>query len=711
MEWRFQMEMHHASSYKNRLQHETSPYLLQHAGNPVDWYPWGDEAFALAQKEDKPILLSIGYSACHWCHVMARESFADPKTAELMNRVFVNIKVDREERPDIDKLFMLVCQMMTGRGGWPLTIIMTPDKKPLFAATYLPPTNRRGMLGLREMSLKIREIWELQPDKVFESAEQITASIRQAVKNNLQSEFVLTPELSLKAFSELKNSYDKANGGFGRAPKFPSAHNLFFLLRHWQKTGDREVLQMVEQTLEQMQAGGIFDQLGFGFHRYSTDPTWLVPHFEKMLYDQALLTLVYTDAFLACKRGDFRRTAEQTLSYVLGVLADRGGAFFSAQDADSEGEEGKYYLWNTTEILETLGPELGPFATKLFSMTEEGNFAEESTGQRNGANILHRKKALHEVAAQLHLEMNQAQEKAEQIRVRLEKTRQRRTAPPLDDKILVDWNGLMIVSLARAGRAFDNPNYTRSAVGAADFLWKHCRPEGKLCHSYCKGRTSGAGFLDDYAFFAWGLYELYETTFKEEYLAKAKQLVDLMIKLFRDERQGGLFYSAPEGDDLFITPKETMDGAYPSGSSVALLLLNRLASLSNEKNYEDRAGELSSSLGKAAGQAPMAHLATLYFLDISSLENPRIVLCGRREQTLQSRMLSDLRSGFHPEVAVYLNTDKAETLLSKIAPLTAHYTAINVTPTAYLCTGRQCSQPVTESQGLLRLLGTSQAMS
>jgi len=705
------MQVNHVSNSKNRLQHETSPYLLQHAGNPVDWYPWGDEAFSIAKKEDKPILLSIGYSACHWCHVMARESFADPQTAELMNRVFINIKVDREERPDIDKLYMLVCHMMTGRGGWPLTIIMTPDKKPLFAATYLPPTNRRGVLGLREMTLKIRELWELQHDKVLESAEQIAASMQQAARNNLQSDFVLTPESYLKAFSGLKNSYDKMNGGFGSAPKFPSVHNLLFLLRHWQRTGNGEALQMVEHTLEQMQAGGIFDQLGFGFHRYSTDATWLVPHFEKMLYDQALMALVYTDAFLACDRDDFRWTAERTFSYVLGNLADPGGAFYSAQDADSEGEEGKYYLWKTSEILEALGPEQGRFAINLFSLSEEGNFAEESTGRRNGTNILHRKKAMHEVAAQLQLEISQTQEMAEQIRVLLSKTRQNRAVPPLDDKILVDWNGLMIVSLARAARAFGNTDYTNSAARAADFLWKHCRPRGKLCHSYCKGKTSGPGFLDDYAFFAWGLYELYLTTFEETYLARAKQLVDLIIMLFSDERQGGLFYSAPEGDELFITPKETMDSAYPSGGSVALLLINRLASLSNEKNYEVRAAELSSSLGKAADQDPLAHMATLYFYDISSLENPRIVLCGGHEQILQSRILADLRSGYHPEVAVYLNSDKADTLLPKIAPLTAHYTSIDDKPTAYLCTGRQCSEPFTESQGLLHLLETNHANS
>ncbi len=444
-------------SKPNRLINETSPYLLQHSNNPVDWYPWCDEAFQKAADEDKPVFLSIGYSTCHWCHVMEKESFEDEEVADLMNNVFVSIKVDREERPDIDHIYMMVCQMMTGSGGWPLSIIMTPDRKPFFAGTYFPKENRYGRIGFKELIRSIDNVWKTKRNDIIESADDITNYLKQIYRKDSAAN--ITEEIVDKAFDHFAKRFDDQYGGFGSSPKFPSPHNLMFLLRYWKKTGNQLALEMVTKTLTNMRMGGIYDHVGFGFHRYSTDKEWLVPHFEKMLYDQAMLIIIYSEAYTATGNCEFNKTAEEIIEYLLRDMDADNGGFYSAEDADSEGEEGKFYVWTKSELLDILGTEDADFATRLFNTTETGNFLEESTKKYNGTNILHLKKPLMNLSEDLGITYDELNLKIESIRKKLYDYRKNRILPFKDDKILLDWNALMIAALSIAGRSFNNKKY------------------------------------------------------------------------------------------------------------------------------------------------------------------------------------------------------------------------------------------------------------
>ncbi|MDX1587174.1 MAG: thioredoxin domain-containing protein, partial [Balneolaceae bacterium] len=456
------------SSDQNRLADEKSPYLLQHADNPVNWYPWGEEAFTKAKEEDKPIFLSIGYATCHWCHVMAHESFEDEGVAEMMNRVFVNIKVDREERPDIDNTYMTVCQMLTGSGGWPLTIIMTPDKKPFYAATYIPKSGRYGRPGMRELIPRINGLWENDREKVHNSAEEIIQAFQKSNRQKPGEE--VSTQLLDKAFQVYSKQYDEDHGGFGSSPKFPSPHNLMYLLRYWHRSKNERALKMVTDTLDAMRKGGLFDQVGYGFHRYSTDAEWLVPHYEKMLYDQAMLVMAYTEAWQATGNLRFKKTARHTIEYVLRDMQDSGGAFYSAEDADSEGEEGKFYIWSVDEIRETLpGPE-AELAIEVFNLTEDGNYTDEASRQQTGKNILHYTKPIEELAEERDMPVEKLQNKLDDIRKQLYRKREQRERPLLDDKILTDWNGLMIAALAKSGRAFDEEKQIEAAEQAYAFI-------------------------------------------------------------------------------------------------------------------------------------------------------------------------------------------------------------------------------------------------
>ncbi|HLG28805.1 MAG TPA: thioredoxin domain-containing protein, partial [Candidatus Brocadiales bacterium] len=573
----------------NRLINEKSPYLLQHADNPVDWYPWGDEAFEKARKENKPILLSIGYSTCHWCHVMEHESFEDPEVARLMNETFVSIKVDREERPDIDNIYMTVCQMISrGNCGWPLNIIMTPDNKPFFAATYIPKEARFGRAGMLELIPRLKELWTTQRDEVMKSANQITSALQQGLGSSGQLKGEELDESSLeKAYDQLAGTFDSSNGGIGTAPKFPTPHNYLFLLRYWKRSGNENALAMVEKTLQSMRLGGIYDHVGFGFHRYSTDPNWFVPHFEKMLYDQAMLAMAYIEAYQATGKKDYEQTAREIFTYVLRDMTDPGGGFYSAEDADSEGEEGKFYLWSEREIKQVLGKDDAEFFIKVFNIDEEGNFGEEATGRKTGDNILHLKKPVAEIALSLNISQEELNKKIQVAREKLFKVREKRVHPHKDDKVLTDWNGLMIAALAKGSQAFNEPEYSVAAGRAVDFILKNLRDKsGELLHRYRDGESGIRANVTDYAFLVWGLTELYEATFDVNYLKTALELNRELIENFWDEDNGGFYFTSSDVEELIVRQKEINDGAIPSGNSVAMLNLIRLGRITANSDLE-----------------------------------------------------------------------------------------------------------------------------
>ncbi len=479
--------------------------------NPVDWYPWCEEAFEKAKSEDKPVFLSIGYSTCHWCHVMAHESFEDKRVAELMNDAFISVKVDREERPDIDGIYMTVCQMVTSGGGWPLTIIMTPDKKPFFAGTYFPKRNRFGRSGLMEIIPQIKNYWINKREEILKSAEEISFALTKATIAKSGND--LTIEILDKAFTDFKNRFDSKFGGFGHAPKFPTPHNLLLLLRCWKRTSNNEALEMVTKTLTEMRKGGIYDHIGYGFHRYSTDEQWLVPHFEKMLYDQALLIMAYAEEYQVTKNELFKRTAEEIIEYVLRDLTSPEGGFFSAEDADSEGEEGKFYLWDENELESILGTDF-LVVKKIFNTDKGGNWVDPMLGGAPGTNILHLQKSLEEISAETGIPAEELRNKIENARKKLFEVREKRIHPYKDDKILTDWNGLMISALSKAAQVFNEKKYSEAAEKAVTFIQNNLFPQNlKLLHRFREGDAGLSAHIDDYAFLTAGLLDLYEASF------------------------------------------------------------------------------------------------------------------------------------------------------------------------------------------------------
>ncbi len=611
---------------KNRLAAEKSPYLLQHADNPVDWYPWGEEAFKKARDEDKPIFLSIGYATCHWCHVMEHESFEDPVVAALMNEAFINIKVDREERPDIDQVYMTVCQMLTGSGGWPLTIVMTPDKVPFFAGTYLPRDSRLGRMGMTELAPRVQEIWISDREKVLASAKQIFD--RLAMVSQPRVAGAIDMELPDRAYRELASRYDATHGGFGSAPKFPSPHNLLFLSRYSKLRNQLQGIRMVDHTLETMRRGGIFDQVGFGFHRYSTDAEWLVPHFEKMLYDQAMLVLASTEAFLSGGNPTHSRTVDEVVTYVLRDMTSPKGGFYSAEDADSDGAEGLFYIWTTDELVEVLGEKDAAFAAKVWNTTRDGNFADEASGAITGANILHRSSGNEATAESLGMAAPEFQAKLESIRSCLFDNREGRIHPLKDDKILADWNGLMAAALARAGRVFGDEKYIEAAERSVGFVLESMVKDGRLHHRWRDGELTVPAFLDDHVFVIWALLELYDATLDPAHLAHAVELQERTDELFWDDDNGGFFFSPDDGEDLLVRQKEVYDGAIPSGNSVAARNLLRLARLTGRNEYANRADAIFAAFAAdtARGASAHSHMAdALLFASSPSLE---IVIAG-----------------------------------------------------------------------------------
>lgn len=689
-----------AGRAQNRLAGEKSPYLLQHQHNPVDWRPWGDEAFEVATRENKPIFLSIGYSTCHWCHVMERETFEDEEAAALMNETFVSIKVDREERPDIDHLYMTVAQMMTGGGGWPLSIIMTPDKRPFFAGTYIPKETRMGRIGMMELTARIKEMWRTREPEVRESARNVLTALNQVPDEAPGT--IAADEVMEKAYEQLASRFDPEYGGFGQAPKFPTPHNLMFLLRYWKRKGRPEALEMVLKTLDHLARGGVKDHIGKGFHRYSTDREWLVPHFEKMLYDQALLAIAYLEAFQASGKEAYGLAAADIFDYTLRDMTSPEGGFYSAEDADSEGEEGKFYVWTVGELTAALGPEDAAYAAKIFNVVPNGNFREESTGRFTAANILHLQTPLNVLAGELGMTPTALSQRMESIREALFAYREARIHPYKDDKILADWNGLMIAALAIGARVLDRRDLAEAATRAADFTLNAMRtPEGTLLHRHRQGESGIPGMLDDYAFMAWGLFELYQATFDPRFLQAALELNHTMMRDFWDEAHGGLFLAPATGNDLIVRKKELYDGAAPSGNSVAALNLARLGRVTGNADLEAKALDLSKTFAGHIDKIPSAYTFFLIVLDFLTAPGCEITLSGSLNSRAGKEMTRAVWKPFLPnKVVVGRNDSEDSKLLDALIPYASGHKAVDGKVTAYLCRDYRCESPVTDPDSL-----------
>ena len=682
-------------TYVNRLAESSSPYLLQHKNNPVDWYPWGDEAFQKAAELDIPIFLSIGYSTCHWCHVMAHESFEDEQVAQLLNENFISIKVDREELPEIDHVYMSVCQAMTGRGGWPLTIIMTPDKEPFFAGTYFPKNGRFGRPGMMELLPSIAEAWKNRRAELVQSAEKINEYL---VKSNTKELGTPLSKAILKeTYSQFVNRYDKNHGGFGTQPKFPSPHNLVYLLRYHHMTDDKTALEMVEKTLQEMRLGGIFDHVGYGFHRYATDKEWLVPHFEKMLYDQAMLVMAYTEAFQITGKPEYKKTAEEILTYVQRDMTDEKGGFYSAEDADSEGEEGLFYIWTIQELQSIIGEEDTQFIQNIFNLTPEGNFKDEASGQSTGKNIFHLKTPISN---------SKDLKKISQIREKIFHVREKRIHPLKDDKILTDWNGLMIAAMAKAGVAFQDNVLIESAEKSAKFIFNNLMDKnGRLQKRYRKGKSGLDAHLDDYAFFVWGLLELYEATFKIEYLKNAIQLSDIMVSEFWNESSGGFYLGSDQTEKLIVRAMTGYDGAIPSGNSIAAMNLLKLTRITGEIKWAEMADKTFKVFSNEINRAPSGYtsMVTAFLFEY---DHPKeIVVVGSGSDPATQDALTRMKSEYIPgKILLFKDTDLLSPVLSPLAKWTATQEMIGDKVTFYVCQDFACKIPTTDIKAALTFI-------
>lgn len=689
---------------KNRLSTELSPYLRQHATNPVDWYPWGDEAFRQAKEQDKPVFLSIGYATCHWCHVMAHESFEDEQVAKILNDTFICIKVDREERPDIDIMYMKACHLLSGAGGWPLTIIMTPEKKPFFAATYLPKTTRLGMRGLIELSLQIKELWQTQRMNLNNTAETIQNSLATRPFSK-PSPTELDSKLLDYAYEALLATFDEQYGGFSPSPKFPTPHHLLFLLRYWKRTQNHYALTMVKRTLEQMRLGGIFDQVGYGFHRYATDQEWNVPHFEKMLYDQALLLIAYTEAFQATQEPLFQQVAQEIITYIAREMTSPHGGFFTAQDADSEGEEGKYYTWTLEELRRLLSAEDFQLATRLYGFDKDPAQLQQASREESPRQILSHERSFQESAAALGLSQASLMTRLQRIADTLYSARIEKTPPLKDDKILSDWNGLMIAALAKAGMVFDDKVAVRMAEHAAVFLCQTMiKKTGRMLHRFRNGHAGIPGFADDYAFTTWGFLELYQTTFNIRYLQTALSLNQYFIAHFWDDEHSGFFFTEATASVLFRS-KEWYDGAVPSANSVQTLNLLRLGRLTTATTFEQMAGSLLRCVGSEVQSHPEGYTSLLTGVDFLLGPSQEIILVGELGTKGAESLLASIRHLFLPHVVVVLLPPGRDAVrYQKIFPFSSSYHQIDKKPTAYVCTNHQCHPPVCGVSQLTKLL-------
>jgi len=696
------MPHHRSSIHVNHLAGEQSPYLRQHAANPVDWYPWDDTAFERAEKEDKPVFLSIGYSTCHWCHVMAQESFEDPIVAALMNETFISVKVDREERPDIDAVYMEACRIMTGTGGWPLTIIMTPEKKPFYAATYIPKESRAGLTGLVDLIPRIAVFWREQRESVVAAAERMTELLNVRTQEETSREPAIDEFLS-GTFRYLTHVYDHENGGFGTAPKFPVPHHLMFLLRYAHRTGNTEALAMVEKTLSSMRAGGIYDHIGFGFHRYATDDTWRLPHFEKMLSDQALLAFVYAEAFHATGNNAYRQTADEVCRYVLRDMTSPEGAFYAAEDADSDGVEGRYYLWHAGEIDAVLEKDDARFIRDVFTIRDDGNI---QRGDGDNKNIFFSQDALDDVADRLRMTPDVFYKRLDAARRLLFREREKRTRPHCDTKILTDWNGLMIAAFAAAGRILGVDGYVTAAARCADFLWhSHRTPEGTLLHRSVDGRAGIPAYLDDYAFFIWGLMELYDATYDPVYLARAHTLHGVVRRHFEDPERGSFFFTADDGEVLITRRTEMADMAIPSGQAVMLWNTARLGLLTGNQTLTDVVFRFTARYAGELNHNPAAYTGTMIACDLAYGPSRVVVVVGHDGANDTRDMIATIRDGYRPRTLLLFRDASNDSPLHSLAPYTRDMIVRDGRATAYVCTENMCLTPTTDTGILATLLG------
>ncbi len=683
-------------THTNRLKNETSPYLQQHAHNPVDWYPWSEEALARSRDEDKPILLSIGYSACHWCHVMERESFENEETARLMNDNFINIKVDREERPDLDQIYMSAVQMMTRHGGWPLTVFLTPQLVPFYGGTYFPPQDRYNMPGFPRVLTSVAETYRTRPDEIAQTATDILSELRR-MNLTQESREGLSPAMLDDAFRGIARNYDPTHGGFGSAPKFPASANLEFALRTCHRTGDRDALEMVTHTCRKMAEGGMYDQLGGGFARYSTDARWLVPHFEKMLYDNALLARLYLHVYQATGDAFFRRIVEETLDYVVREMTDASGGFYSTQDADSEGVEGKFFVWTLEEVTKLLGADDARLVSAYYDVTAAGNFEEK--------NILNVPRPAETVADELGVTVERLLEAVERGRKLLFETREKRIKPARDEKILAAWNGLMLESFAEASAVLERADYRTVAENNAQFILDKLRRDGLLLHTYKDGHAKYHAYLDDYSSVAAGLAALYEATGNVVWLEESRAVVERMIDEFWDEEDGGFFYSGKSGEQLIVRTKDYFDNATPSGNSVAAEVLLRLAVLTGNETYQRKATSIFRLVRDMTMRYPSGFGCLLGALDFYFSVPKEIVVVGDADSTETRALIREVWKNYLPN-KVFSQTHGDDAHLTAIVPLLRERRMIEGRPTAYVCQNYTCQQPVTTPADLAAQLSS-----
>lgn len=703
----------------NRLIDEKSPYLLQHAYHPVDWLPWNEDAFAIAKREDKPIFLSIGYSTCHWCHVMARESFEDEEVARVLNKHFVPVKVDREERPDIDHIYMTVCQAMTGQGGWPLTIIMTAEQEPFYAGTYLPKRSQWGRPGLLDLLDRVHRLWQNEREKLTQTGRQVTTALQQYMnKPQPTTTAQLSADDLLAGVKQLQNSFDKTYGGFGEAPKFPTPHNYLFLLREWYRDGRPETLQMVEHSLKCMHQGGIYDHLGFGFARYSVDNEWLVPHFEKMLYDNALLAMTYIETYQATQNEYYARIAQEIFQYIDRVMTSPEGGFYSAEDADSEGEEGKFYVWEKDEIEEVLNKaEAGDSNAEKSQADDAELFLDDAQlfcevynvthqGHFEGKNILNLiQRDFKSIAQKYGLTEDALREKLSRLREKLFAHREQRVHPHKDDKILTSWNGLMIAALAKGAAALQQPRYLLMAEQAVQMIEdKLVDKQGRLLARYREGEAHFPAYVDDYAFFIWGLHELYQASGKPNYLTRAEELTNDALSLFWDEQGTGFFFYGHDAEKLLIRPKEMYDGALPSGNGVLSYNLVRHSRLTGKMDYQRYAEKLLHAYAEDISQNPAAH--TFFLISLQMLINgSEMVIVEGRNEDVYAQMVQKTQQTYLP-LSVYILKSKEHDVLDAIVPVHRDKKPRQGQTTFYRCANFACQQPVFTVRDVQQSLST-----
>jgi len=669
----------------NRLVNESSPYLLQHCENPVDWFPWGEEALKKSRDEDKPILLSVGYAACHWCHVMEKECFENPKIAAIMNELFINIKVDREERPDIDSIYMRALQAVTGQGGWPMTMFLTPNLHPFYAGTYFPPYDTQHMPGFQRILLSVSNAFTTDRDKVNSNAIQITQHLQRDINMNIEN--CDDTDILNKASETIAHYFDSENGGFGSAPKFPKPLSLEFLLRKTIRTNDLQAQKMVTLTLNKMANGGIHDHLEGGFARYSTDSIWLIPHFEKMLYDNALLAKVFLHGYQITSNTYFLEVGEKIISYIINDLTDKNGGFYTSRDADSEGKEGTYYLWTYEEVMELLGPKTGFLLTQYFGITKQGNF--------EGFNILHIEKSISQIANEQNVNEEIVRNTVQKAIESMIFARNQRIKPKLDDKVLTAWNGMMLATLAEAGNILNNQDYIEKAEKNAHFLWNNLMVNGRLLRVWHQGKSKLLGYLEDYSNFSEGLIALYEATFNPIWIEKAIYLCDQILFLFYDPSKKTLYDTGNDHEQLIIRPAELFDGAMPCGASVATMVLLKLSRLTGSKKYENAANNILEKLNPIINSQPEPFTNWLCAIDFASSPPKEIAIIGDRSHPLTQAFLEQLRIKFIPNKVIAGSNNALEI---QVLPLLEDKIMINELPTAYICQNFACNKPTNSAE-------------